>query len=130
MWRYIKEPYWNIELKTPSCGTIPHNYYNEIISIEVPLYYHYKCYDLSWDSYLNNGSTKKSSLNTGLPRKINGFDDLFFDEDKPYEDGYFNFKKATSEIITNFGNPARISIDSDGKAAVINSNGVFIHELD
>ena len=58
---------------------------------EVPLYFHYKCYDLSMSAYTKDGSSAKSSLNTGLPREVRDFEDLFFYESTPFGDGYFNF---------------------------------------
>jgi hypothetical protein len=97
MWRYVKEPLWNLEIREPSCGTIPYNYISEQIVVEVPLYFHYKCYDLSWEAYLGDGSSAKSSLNTGLPRPVKGFDDLFFDEDRPFEDGYLILIKTAQK---------------------------------
>ena len=127
MWRYVKEPFWNTQLTAPSCGTIPHNYMDEKIVVQVPLYFHYKCYDLSWEAYLSDGSSAKSSLNTGLPRRVKGFDDLFFDEDRPFEDGYFHFDSDTTKIFERFGNPPRIGLGPDGKAVVINDQGKFVH---
>ena len=127
MWRYVKEPLWNLEIREPSCGTIPYNYISEQIVVEVPLYFHYKCYDLSWEAYLGDGSSAKSSLNTGLPRPVKGFDDLFFDEDRPFEDGYFNFDKDASKIFQRFGNPPRIGLDEGGKPEVINNQGKPVH---
>ena len=127
MWRYVKEPFWNTQLTAPSCGTIPHNYMDEKIVVQAPLYFHYKCYDLSWEAYLSDGSSAKSSLNTGLPRRVKGFDDLFFDEDRPFEDGYFHFDSDTTKIFERFGNPPRIGLGPDGKAVVINDQGKFVH---
>jgi hypothetical protein len=127
MWRYVKKPFWNIELRNPSCGTIPHNYIDELIAEQVPLYFHYKCYDLSFNNYRKDGSNAKSSLNTGLPRKVNGFDDLFFDENKPFEDGYFNFDRDASKIFLKFGNPPRIRLDPTGGCVLINDSNELIH---
>jgi hypothetical protein len=127
MWRYVKEPFWNIELRQPSCGTIPHNYLTERVLSEVPLYFHYKCYDLSMSAYRTDGSSAKSSLNTGLPREVHGFEDLFFYEAKPFGDGYFNFDTDPSQILPRFGNPPRIGVAEDGKAVVVNDRGELVH---
>jgi hypothetical protein len=128
MWRYIKEPFWNTEIRRPSCGVIPYNYSDETICGAVPLYYHYKCFDLSLSAYRGGGEFSKSQLNTGLPRPIAAFDDLFFYDDRPFTDGYFAYDNDHSKVFSRFGNPPRLVIGERGPA-IINDQGVPLEDV-
>jgi len=129
MFRYVKEPIWNTETRRPSCGVIPHNYYNETYCALAPLYYHYKCYNLSLSAYSDGGGFLRSQLTTGLPRPVKDFDDLFFYDERPFTDGYFAYDNDHSKILTRFGNPPRIVIDSNGQLMIVNNDGISVEHV-
>jgi hypothetical protein len=128
MFRYIKDPVWNIDITTPSCGTIPHNYADEQNCEITPLYYHYKCQDLSLGAYKEDGSFVKSSLTTGIDRPVQCFEDLFFDKERPF-DNYTCFDRDHVNILTRFGNPPRFHITKDGTIEIINDKKEAIHKI-
>jgi hypothetical protein len=119
MFRYVKEPFWNTELTVKGCGVIPHNYFSETVCTATPLYLHYKIVNLSAEAYAGDGNLKKSSLNTGLPKPVEGISDLFFWEDNPFTDGYYRFDNDHGKILERFGNPPRITIVDD-KVTLVN----------
>lgn len=130
MLRYVKPLEWNLQIKQPSCGVFPHNYSepNEKIANKVPLYFHYKCYDLSPDAYKEGGDFKKSNLTTSIYRSIHGFDDLFFYEKKPF-DSHNAYDNNHNGIHERFGNPPRVALGPDGKITLINDLNQMIHTL-
>lgn len=130
MWRYCKDPIWDLESTKKSSSVIPINYHDEKIYGGLPLYFHYKCFDLKIDHYSEDGMfINRSRLETGLYHRINNFDDFFFDEARPYGHNYFNFQKfsSTEEIFIKFGNPPRLISTSDGNLSIINSQGQRIY---
>ena len=62
MFRYVKEPFWNTEIRKRGCGVIPHNYFQETVCTATPLYFHYKIVSLGASAYGGDGQLKKSSL--------------------------------------------------------------------
>jgi hypothetical protein len=130
MFRYVKEVKWNTEIRKPSCGVIPHNYYDELVSPFAPLYYHYKLFNLDINAFTDDGLFAKSSLGTGVPRRMKGVEDLFFWEAAPFGDGYYAFDSEHTKILNRFGNPPRIKITTTDGAVIVNDLDQILHVQD
>ncbi len=140
MWRFVKEPFWNLEIRKPSCGVIPHNYASEKISSVVPIYLHYRCYNLDLSAYnSSDGSYKKSAFtqgigaatasNHGIGRMVNNFEDFFFYEDRPpagKNQVCLNFNEKTLEV---FGNPPKFALNQSNQVVLVNDFGVDVTGL-
>ena len=141
MWRYVKEPVWNLETKRPGCGVIPYNYWNEKINNTVPIYLHYRCFDLNINAYhSDDGSYKKSAWNqgviepnaekAGLGRPIQSFADFFFHEERPPEGSNQICLKFGENALELLGNPPRLVWDHQlGKVKLINKRGDELSKL-
>jgi Glycosyl transferase family 2 len=128
MWRYVKEPVWDLQNPKKSSTVIPVNFHGESISSALPLYLHYKCFDLDVQRYDATGSSTVSGLNTGLPVAVNTIDDLFFDEQRPFGDGYFHCApfQGVDGVFSQFGNPP-MARQSANRLQVVNGSGQPIH---
>lgn len=115
MWRYVKEPSWDISTDKFGLPVLPINFTNESEHPIHPIHKHYKIYDLNINNYggdeyvrkdqvVLHGRTIKSSLGTHIGgRVINEFDDFFFDEKRPWgHKGFVNF--SNDESISKFNN--------------------------
>jgi hypothetical protein len=140
MWKYVKEPFWNLEIRTPGCRVIPHNYFEQIVSNIVPIYLHYRCYNLDIASYnQNDGSYKKSTFNQGksdtdekhgIGRMIRNFDDFFFHEDHPPIGANQICLEFDENILKILGNPPRVFLDAlTNKTRIINNKGEDLENL-
>lgn len=128
MWRYVREPVWDLQNPKKSTTVIPLNVHGESISSALPLYLHYKCFDLNVQRYDAAGSSKVSGLNTGLPVGVSTIDDFFFDQERPFGDGYFHCAPFTNSeaVFAQFGHPPIVQQGPDG-LQIVNGQGRPIH---
>ena len=140
MWKYIKEPIWNLEIKTPSCGVIPQNCWKQKLSTGIPIYLHYRCYNLDLNIYNpNDGSYKKSTFNQGksdadekhgIGRMIKNFDDFFFHEDHPPIGANQICLKFETKLLETIGNPPKFVFDSNlNKIRIFNDQEIAMENL-
>ena len=129
MWRFVKEPEWDIVSTQKSSMVIPINYHNEPHSTLLPLYFHYKCYDLHPGAYNEHGLSTKSNLNTGLPSTVKDVDNKFFDENNCIGEGYESYARRESmeSILLQFGNPPQAIVLPDGTMQIVNNAGALIY---
>ncbi|WP_044563051.1 glycosyltransferase family 2 protein [Azospirillum sp. B4] len=130
MWRFVREPVWDLENPKPSSEVIPMNYLGEPLPNCMPIYLHFKCYDPRPEMYEADGRAKRSQLETGVPGRSAG-EGFFFDEEHPYmEEGeVWNVARFTSvaDLLTRFGNPPRVIHDDQGKPHMVNHLGQGVH---
>lgn len=128
MWRWVKEPAWDLTSPRKSSTVIPVNYHDEAMSSGLPLYLHYKCFDLDVARYDSTGSSTVSGLNTGLPVGVRSLDDFFFDEQRPFGDGYFHCAPYTgpAAVFEQFGHPP-LARQGQAGLEVVNGRGLRIH---
>jgi len=140
MWKYVKEPVWNLEEKNPSCRVIPHNYFNSLKTSVVPVYLHYSCYNLDLNAYNQiDGSYKKSTFNQGksageknhgIKRTIKNFDDFFFYEDHPPSGENQICLRFDESILTVIGDPPMLVNDfNQNKMRITNNHGIDLESL-
>lgn len=127
MWRMVKEPFWDLACEQKSTTVIPANYHNEPIGEVLPLQLHYKCVDLRLSCYREDGGFTNSGLGTGLLVTIQTDEDLFFDEQHPFEPGWqFARFESINTLLERFGNPPRVAVLPSGEVVVVNNAGVSV----
>lgn len=127
MFRWVKPDLWDTTSPKKSTTVIPPNYADLPVCNLFPLYFHYKIYDLNPARYEANGLFVDSGLGTGLNHSVCGLDDLFFDEHRPWGDGYNQFRKRDEQIVEQFGNPPHATAVEGGSFGVFNDQGNCIH---
>jgi hypothetical protein len=127
MFRWVLPDMWDLSNPKKSSSVIPPNYGNLAVCNILPIYFHYKLYNVDFRLYTANGKLVDSGLDTGLDRQLSRTEDLYFDETNPWGDGYIEFDNRISMIADRFGNPPRSIPDKKGAIQVVNDRSEPIH---